>query len=1147
MFRTRFQVPLLLLITVLLAGVATGQTVTGVITGTVQDSSGAAVAGAKVLLKNDRTGDMRAQTSTATGDFVIAGVAPGVYSIVVESSGFKKVEKTGLMVTAAERLVAGQFVLEVGNVSESITVSGEGTPVQTMSQERSSVLTNDQMNALMSRGRDFIALLRVLPGVTPNADPASIGRTGFPNIQGTRMTYSTISMDGSSVNDLGSMQAMGAPTNMDAIGEVKVLLSNYQAEYGRTGGGVINAVTKSGTSEYHGTGYYYKRHEQFNANTFFNNLNKVAKPRYRYNTWGGTIGGPIPAGNWNRDKNKLFFFYSQEYLPTATPGSLQKVTMPTDLEINGDYSQTLDTGNKLVVINDPNNNKTPFAGNKIPSNRIDKNGQVILNAFPTPNFTDRTISGGNYNYTYQEVIQSKQNNIVFRVDANPTDKIRMYFRGAVYRQPQDGSAVAGGMAQWGMMPSEFKYTSDNGVFNIVQTLTPTIVNETSVSGHHIVQRTFPLDDSYVQNLSRTKLGYTLPQLYPGLNPLDMIPLASFGGVPGGASFSSDARYPLKSADNIIGVTDNITKMYKSHIFKAGIFFERVRYNGAAQGQNFGTFNFQRDASNPLDSNYAYSNALLGNFYSYQESNSRIAPTGRATTFEWFVQDNWKVNKHLTLDIGFRFSSYQPYGQKNGVAAGIVPSLYSRAAAPRLYYPAMNNGARVAFDPVTGAYKPALYIGAFVPGSGNTANGMVLDDGNTLPKGLMEHQIMRPAPRIGFAYDPFGDGKTAVRGGFGMVFNTRERVLLLDLISNPPVQYTPNIYYSSMSTLAQSGGTLFPSSSAGLAQEGNKGAIMNMSLGVQRDIGFKTVVDVAYVGTMGRHLFQSRNLNTLPMGTRFLASSQDPTKPGSPLPDSYLVPYSGYTSLTLEEYGSSSNYHSLQVQANRRFSKGLLFGANWTYAKSLDYASNDWGGVSQYTNRRVWNYGPSDFDRRQVVNINWVYDIPAATKLYDNKVIKYVLNDWQFAGVASFGTGSPATPSFSTVDAVDQTGGGDGIRMIMNGNPNMAGGDRTFAKWFNTGVFARPANNTIGNMQRNGLYKPGTEVFDFTFLKMIPVHERVKLQLRWEMYNAFNHTQFSNFNNAARFDVLGNQVNTTFGQLNSTGAARVCQGSIRILF
>jgi hypothetical protein len=1134
------------LIAVLFSGLVAAQTITGTITGSVVDASGAVAPGVTVQLRNERTDDVRATEANEAGDFVFTGVAPGTYTVIIEAKGFKQVKKTSLNITAAERLTAGRFVLEIGSISEAITVSGEGTPVQTMSQDRSAVVTSDQMGALMSRGRDFLTLLRVLPGVTPNADPASIGRTGFPNIQGTRMTYSTVSMDGASVNDLGSMQALGAPTNMDAIGEIKVLLSNYQAEYGRTGGGVIAAVTKSGTSEFHGSAYYYKRHEEFNANTYFNNLNKVAKPRYRYNTWGGTIGGPVPLGSWNKNKNKLFFFYSQEYLPTATPGSLQKVTVPTDAEINGDFSNTLDTGGKQVQINDPST-KTQFPGNKIPASLIDKNGQILLKAFPRPNFTDRSVSGGNYNYLYQETINSEQKNEVFRTDLNPTDKLRTYLRGAFYRQPQDGSAVAGGMAQWGMMPSEFKYSSDNAVFSTVYTISPTLVNESTVSGHHIIQRTFPLSDADVQKLSRSALGYTLPQLYPGLNPLGLIPMASFGGVPGGASFSTDARYPLKSADNIIGFTDNITKTHGNHIFKAGVFVERVRYNGAAQGQNFGTFSFSRDSSNPLDSNYAYSNALLGNFDSYQESNSRIAPTGRATTLEMFVQDNWRVTKRLTLDLGVRFSTYGPYGQKNNVAASFEPELYLTSKTPRLYYPAMNNGARVAYDPATNTYAPAILIGAFVPNSGDTANGMALDDGSKYPKGLMPHHVMLPAPRLGFAYDPFGDGKMSIRGGFGLVYNTRERVLLLDLVSNPPVQYTPTIYYGSMNTMAQGAGTLFPGGGAGLSMSGNASSVMNTSLGVQRDIGFKTVLDVAYVGTLGRHLFQMRNLNTLPMGTRFASWAADPTKSGSPLPDSYLVPYKGYTSLNMEEYASSSNYHSLQVQANRRFAHGIQFGANWTWAKSLDYTSNDWGSVSQYVNRRVWNYGPSDFDKRQVVNLNWIWELPRASRLVNNPVVKAAFDNWEFAGVATFATGTPTTPSFSTVDSVDMTGGGDGNRMIMNGNPNISSGDRTFNRWFNIGVFQRPANNTIGNMQRNALYKPGSNNFDLTLLKVIPIKERFKCQFRWEMYNAFNHTQFSNFNSSARFDAAGNQTNTTFGQLTSTAAARVMQGSIRFFF
>ena len=1123
-----------------------GQTVSGVVSGSVVDSTGLVVPGATVQLINENTGDSRTQTSNESGDFVFSTVLPGTYTVAVEALGFKRVERRNLNVTGAERLRARPFVMEVGSMTESITVTAEGTPVQTGSAERSAVVTSDQMAALMSKGRVFLTLLRVLPGIQPNGDPYSIRVTMFPNVQGLRNSYSTVSMDGASVNDLGDMRTMGAPTNMDAISEVKVLMSNYRAEYGRTAGAMINAVTKSGSKQFHGTGYYYKRHEEFNANYFFNNLNGVPKPRYRYDTWGGTIGGPVILPGFNKNRDKLFFFFSEEYLPSKFPFALVRATVPTAAELNGDFSQTLDTGNRLVVIKDPTTGQ-PFAGNKIPADRINHNGQVLLGAFPDPNHTDRAISGGNYNYTFQELRRQKQTNEVFRTDYNATNNIRMFFRGSVYRAPQVGHI--GAMAAWGMLETAFKYSTDTGTFHVIYNISPTMVNEFSASGHHVVQQASPNNPADVRKLSRTALGYNQPQLYPGLNPLDLIPLASFGGVPNGASFSGDRRYPLKRADNVFDFTDNLTKIHGGHTMKAGIFVERVRYNGAAQGLNFGTFDFARDANNPLDSNYAYSNALLGNFKSYQESSTRIAPIGRGTTLEWFLQDSWRATKKLTLDLGVRFSRYTPYAQKDGNAAGFIPQEYDLGNSPRLYYPALNAaGKRVAFDQVTGEYAPALLIGAFVPGTGDPANGMVVDDGTRYPRGLMEPQGVLPAPRIGFAYDLTGDGKTAIRGGFGITYNTRERVLLLDINQVPPVQYNPTIYYGSIDALTESAGTLFPSSSAGLALNGNAPSVYSMSFGIQRDIGFHTVLDVAYVGNLGRHLLQAHNINRLPYGELFKPEHKDPTSSsGAPLAGVYFRPYPGYTELWIDEHGSSSNYNSLQVQANRRFSRGLQFAVAWTWSHSLDYASNDWGSVAHYVDRREWDYGPSDFDVTHTATVTWLWDIPKATRLVSNRVVGAVFDNWRLSGVATFSTGRPTGVSFSTVDGADLTGGGDGIRIVMNGDPRLPKSERTFDQWFDTSAFARPEKGTIGNSQRNPLRKPGTNNFDLSFFKEVPVTERARFQLRWEMYNAFNHTQFSGYNTSARFDAAGNQISATFGRVNSAAGARTMQGSLRFMF
>src|SRR5262249_2029252 len=433
---------------------------------------------------------------------------------------------------------------------------------------------------------------------------------------------------------------------------------------------------------------------------------------------------------------------------------------------------------------------------------------------------------------------------------------------------------------------------------------------------------------------------------------------------------------------------------------------------------------------PLDTRYAYSNALLGVFRSYQESNTRVETNGRGNTLDWFAQDTWKATRRLTLDYGMRFTWYTPYTDKKNLAASFVPSLYDPAKAPRLYYPTLVNGQRVGYDPATGATVPALLIGAIVPGSGNPADGMVQEGTPGFPRGMMNHQGVLFAPRLGFAYDVFGNGKTAIRGGIGVVYNARERVLLNDVARTPPIQYTPTIYYSSLSSLLQNSGTITPSTTAGLDLIGRVPTVYNYSLAIQRELGFKTVLDVAYVGALGRHLLQERNLNTLPYGKRFLPSSQDPTT-GRPLSDIFLVPYPGYgPTIQYDEFASSSNYHAMQVQVNRRFARGLQLGGTWTWSKSMDFVSNDFASVAVAAPLRAWNYGKSDFDRTHIVQVNWVLDLPHATRLVKNRVVGAVADNWQLSGIASFISGAPSGIGFTALGGVDVPGGGDGVRPVV---------------------------------------------------------------------------------------------------------------------
>src|ERR1051325_1519259 len=558
-----------------------------------------------------------------------------------------------------------------------------------------------------------------------------------------RISYPSVTIDGVTNNDLGSSQTTPTPINMDAIAEVKVLMNNYQAEYGRTAGVLVQSVTKSGTNQFHGGGYYYKRHEEFNANNFFANRSQTPIPRYRFNTWGYNLGGPVYIPKLFPKKDRLFFFFSQEILPTTTPQNLVQVNVPTQAQRDGDFS-TLAT-----QIRDPLTG-TPFPGNVVPASRIDPNGQKLLSVFPLPNTTDPRG-----NFIFQQVITATRYKEVYRTDYNVNEKTRFYVRGLDFRLRQSGYNIGGGgsAAPWGELKTTNTFSDDGGVINVVHTFSPTLINETSFGVHHSVQFIFPYDQTSIARLNKSALGMTLPQFYPQLNPLNLVPWASFGGIASAASINWDSRFPTKSAETIFDFASNLTKVHGAHTYKAGIYYERVRYFSGGRGTNWGQFDFSSDVNNPLDTRYAYSNALLGIFRSYQESNTRVETNGRGNTVDWFAQDTWKATRRLTLDYGIRFSWYTPYTDTKDQASSFVPNTYNPAQAPRFYYPTLNAaGQRVGDDPATGTTVPATLIGAFVPGTGNPANGMVLEGTSGFPRGLMNHQGVLFAPRVGFAYD-----------------------------------------------------------------------------------------------------------------------------------------------------------------------------------------------------------------------------------------------------------------------------------------------------------------------------------------------------------------------------------------------------------
>jgi len=377
------------------------QSISGSIVGTVTDPADLAVVGAKATLTQVATGAVRSAVTDERGDFVFGTLQPGEYALKIEMAGFKSLQKLSIQLSAAERLPVGSLRLEVGAVAESVEVTAQGAVVQTASAERAGSITSSQVDQIAIKGRNVMELLQLLPGVVNNSNSDVISRGWNLNVNGNRQNTTSVTYDGMATNAIGNNNNSVLMISQDSIAEVRVLLSNYQAEYGRMSGANVQLVSKSGTRDFHGAGSYYKRHEQFNANNYFNNQVGAPKPRYRYNTWNYNIGGPIYIpGKFNTGRDKLFFFWNQEFWPLKSGTALQRITVPTDQEVAGDFSQSVDLNNRLIVIRDPVSN-APFPGNVIPKNRQNSSGVALIGVFPSPNFFDRSISAGRYNYIYQ--------------------------------------------------------------------------------------------------------------------------------------------------------------------------------------------------------------------------------------------------------------------------------------------------------------------------------------------------------------------------------------------------------------------------------------------------------------------------------------------------------------------------------------------------------------------------------------------------------------------------------------------------------------------------------------------------------------------------------------------------------------------------
>ena len=1135
-----------LILAVLSVPTCVAQSVTGVISGVVLDRSSMAVTQAKVILINEATGVARTAPVDVGGDFVFPSVTPGRYTVTAEADGFKKSEIRGIVLSTSDRLSVGKLVLDIGAVVERVVVEARATPVEVENSDRSGVVTSEQMQRGMTRNRSLLGLVTMLPGAVLD-DTANIleadntGTNPTPTFGGVSNVFNSVMVDG--VSSMGNnTQYFNANITMEAVEEVKVLSNNYKAEYGRNGGTMILVASKQGGSVFHGTAFYYMRNEFFNANSAWNNFQGVGRPKYRYNTWGGSLTGPVYIpGKFNQRRNKLFFMFSEEAQPRILPQSIFQATMPTAMERAGDFSQSVNNSNKVITITDALA-KSPFPNNIVPASRIYKPAQNMLNMFPMPNFFNTAISKYTYNYIFQETPKMSWHQEVVRLDYNATEKLRLYFRGYTGYQPQEGYFGDGQGQAWPFLYSVADWRTPGLATGGTYTLNPSTVLEFSAGLMALSIKVQPGGPKGWDAVDRTKLGVTIPQIYPANNPQNVVPSATFGGVSSAPSIGVRKDFP----DNYYGPrsTLNVTlsKVYNSHTFKFGTFAEKHRYFRAAQTDYTGTISFSNDGNNALNTGYAYANAMTGTYTQYSEASTHPRYDLRMTMLQWFAQDTWKVTRRLTIDYGMRFGWAANYHQADGIAANFQLNGYNPAQIPKMYVPALNaQKVRMAQNPLTGEFLPLGYLTAFVPGTGNPRNGVVMQ--SDAPSGFVNGRGIVPAPRFGFAWDLTGDGKTAIRAGIGYTVSSTPNIGFTGVTAQTDnLATTPTLFYGTLNSIQPGSAVLFPSSFSAMYPDLKLPSVINYSIGIQRSVGFGTVVEVAYVAGLGRQVNQNEALNTLPYGTRFLPKSLDASNSNKPLPDTYLYPYQGVGSITMSRT-SNSNYQSLQTQANRRFSHGMQFGAVYTWSKSLGYVGN----FPVYVDNKL-NYGKTSLNRDHSVTVNWLYDMPLASKLWNHRIMRLAGDGWQMSGVAHFQTGRVAAVTYSRSDGLDTYGGGDITnRPMLLTNPNLPSDQRTFKTYFNTAAFALPAPGQIGTSPVDAITGPGKNNWDLSLYKNFTLHEKKTLQFRWELYNALNHASWSGVNTSAQFNPSGQQINGTFGQVTGSTPGRIMQGVLRFSF
>jgi hypothetical protein len=1102
----------------------------GAITGTVMDKQGAVVPGAKVVVLDQIRAGQRNMNSTTEGLFLFDSLSPSTYLLTVEAPGFKKWEKKNIQLYAGDRLGVNDIVLEVGQLNETVTVEASAATLQTESAKVESTVTSQQMTEISNFNRNFMLMLRTIPGVD-TLTSASM----YININGQRNDQAGYKLDGAVNMSFGNQMCCIAPPTPDMVAEVKMVTNGATADMGATGSSEVMVVTKSGTKEFHGNLYYYRRHESMNANSWTNKINNVAKSRDRMNQGGFTLGGPlyIPK-HFNTSKDKLFFFVSTELAKSVTP-SVTQVTVPTQAERNGDFSQSIRMSDKsAVVLLDPtnlvNNVRQPVPGNQISSLLWSPDARKLMNVMPLPNLTD--LTGIQYNYRrvnssgYKDSLSRS-----YKLDYNHSDRWRFYGR---FTHSNSESSAPTGMGSfevdsagqtlgWG----ETGYGADKSlVLNATTIITPTTTNELILSGSKRVGHFVVLNPAY----TRTKLGLT--STLPNMSVLrnDYAPLVSLGGggLSNAPSLGSNLPYMYSNPD--YQITDNFTKVFSRHTLKVGGVYQRDRndQDRLPGVPTAGSFNFTVDSVNPGDYDYSYANMLAGGFNTFTQAKGD--PEGRFVfnQAEWYVMDTYKLKPNLTLDLGLRFSLYMggTYYDTKGQSVTFSRELWNPTKVVKLYGYASGG---MAVDPTTGLLYPGILRGQIVPGSGNIDNGFTIIGQNGTPPHLMPDQPVMLNPRLGIAWQPKFLPKTVIRVGGGVFHSRVGGNLGVDSVAAPPTTRDTVLRYGNMSAVSSALYNVI--SPPGVSTRGYTGSgkipeTINWNFAIERELPSAVLLTASYVGSISRNQPYANVMNEPYYGAAWLAANQDPTVTAkfngtTTLPINFYRPYIGIGSLNLYATGSSSNYNALQVQVQKRMSRKLSYGIAYTWSKVLGVGDSA-GAAANAFDARKYNYARLSFDHTQVLAANFIYYLPKFGKnrnLLDIPGVRLVLNDWQLSGIVIATTGSPTQfgyPSYTndgTNISQRWTGQPDlGPRPYIVGDWRLASGKDDYHQ-FNTSVVQPAIIPSVGLESGLGYLSQPTTFWsspEITMMKNVPFSKdgRRYVQLRLETFNALNHHDYN---------------------------------------